>query len=74
MRYFVESYGCTMNYGEGDELSEKMRMLGHIPADSVDDAQIVILNTCTVVDTTEKKMIDRMSDLKKKGKYVIVTG
>jgi len=74
MRYFVESYGCTMNYGEGDELSEKMGMLGHVPADSADDAQIVILNTCTVVDTTEKKMIERMSDLKKKGKDVIVTG
>jgi len=74
MRYFVESYGCTMNYGEGDELSEKMRLLGHIPADSPDDADIVVLNTCTVVDTTEKKMISRISDLKKAGKEIVVTG
>jgi len=74
MKYFVESYGCTMNYGEGDELSEKMSMLGHVQVDSADEAQIVILNTCTVVDTTEKKMIERMSDLKKKGKDIIVTG
>ena len=63
-----------MNYGEGDELSEKMRLLGHIPADSSDDADIVVLNTCTVVDTTEKKMISRISDLKKTGKEIIVTG
>ena len=74
MRYFVESYGCTMNYGEGDELSEKMRLLGHVPADSPEDAEIVVLNTCTVVDTTEKKMISRISDLKKEGKEIIVTG
>lgn len=74
MRYFVESYGCTMNYGEGDELSEKMRLLGHIPADSADDADIIVLNTCTVVDTTEKKMIDRMAEFKKAKKEIIVTG
>jgi len=74
MKYYVESYGCTMNYGEGDELFEKMLMMGHVPADSADDADIVVLNTCTVVDTTEKKMIERMSDLKRKGKEIIVTG
>ena len=74
MRYFVESYGCTMNYGEGGQLSEKMRELGHEEASSPESADIVILNTCTVVDTTEKKMIRRMSDLRKAGKEVIVTG
>ena len=63
-----------MNYGEGEQLSKRMERLGHIKADSVDDADIVILNTCTVVETTEKNMIRRMGDLKKKGKKVIVTG
>ena len=74
MKYFVESYGCTMNYGEGEQLSRKMDSLGYTRVDSVDDADIVILNTCTVVETTEKNMIRRMGDLKAKGKRVIVTG
>ena len=74
MRYFVESYGCTMNYGEGDQIAERMRLLGHVPADSAEDADIVVLNTCTVVYTTEKKMIERMSELKRTGKEIIVTG
>ncbi len=74
MRYFVESYGCTMNYGEGEQLSKKMDSLGHVRVDSVKEADIVILNTCTVVETTEKNMIRRMGDLKKEGKKVIVTG
>ena len=74
MRYFVESYGCTMNFGEGEQLSQKMNSLGHVRVGSADDADIVILNTCTVVDTTEKKMIRRMGELKKAGKDVIVTG
>lgn len=74
MRYFVESYGCTMNFGEGEQLSEKMERLGHVRVDSAEEADIVILNTCTVVETTEKKMIHRMGELKKEGKEVIVTG
>ncbi len=74
MKYFVESYGCTMNYGEGEQLSKKMDSLGHVRVDSVKEADIVILNTCTVVETTEKNMIRRMGDLKKEGKKVIVTG
>ena len=63
-----------MNYGEGEQLSKKMDSLGHVKADNADEADIVILNTCTVVETTEKNMIRRMGDLKKKGKKVIVTG
>jgi len=74
MRYFVESYGCTMNYGEGGAISDIMKDMGYSPADSVDDADIVILNTCTVVDTTEKRMIDRISELKQMKKEIIVTG
>ena len=63
-----------MNYGEGEQLSKKMDSLGHVRVDSVKEADIVILNTCTVVETTEKNMIRRMGDLKKEGKKVIVTG
>ncbi len=74
MRYYVESYGCTMNFGEGRILSEEMASLGYTEAFSADEADIVILNTCTVVGTTEKRMVDRISELKKSGKDVVVTG
>ena len=63
-----------MNYGEGGQLSAKMAAMGHEETFSAESADIVILNTCTVVDTTEKKMIRRMSELRKAGKEVIVTG
>lgn len=74
MKYFVESYGCTMNYGEGEQHSRKMESLGHARADSAEEADIVILNTCTVVETTEKRMVKRMNELRASGKEVIVTG
>lgn len=74
MRYFVESYGCTMNFGEGRKLSRDMASLGYSEASDAKDADIVILNTCTVVETTEKRMLARISELKKMKKEVIVTG
>ncbi|AMK14289.1 MiaB-like tRNA modifying enzyme [methanogenic archaeon mixed culture ISO4-G1] len=74
MKYYVESYGCTMNYGEGRKLSRDMASLGYHEASSAEEADIVILNTCTVVETTEKKMLARISELKKLKKEVIVTG
>lgn len=74
MKFYVESYGCTMNFGEGRELSEVMASLGYEPSMSADEADIVILNTCTVVDTTEKRMLSRISELKKQGKEIVVTG
>lgn len=74
MKYYVESYGCTMNFGEGRRLSRDMASMGYSEASCADDADIVILNTCTVVETTEKKMLARISELKKMKKEVIVTG
>ena len=63
-----------MNFGEGRVLSEEMASMGYEEASSADEADIVVLNTCTVVGTTEKHMIDRISDLKKQRKEVVVTG
>ena len=74
MRYFVESYGCTMNRGEGRGLAEDMASLGFEPAGSAEEADVVVLNTCTVVETTEKHMIRRISELRSQGKEVVVTG
>lgn len=74
MKYFVESYGCTMNHGEGRGLSEDMAALGFEQAASADEADVVVLNTCTVVDTTEKHMISRISELRAQGKEIVVTG
>ncbi len=74
MRYFVETYGCTMNFGEGRQLSDRMAELGHEPVADPSSADIVILNTCVVLSATEKRMVRRISELRGAGKEVIVTG
>lgn len=74
MKVHVESYGCTMNKGEGHGLSRDLASSGHNPCSSSEDADIIILNTCTVVETTELRMLRRMQELRSQGKEVVVTG
>ncbi|MFA7342281.1 MAG: tRNA (N(6)-L-threonylcarbamoyladenosine(37)-C(2))-methylthiotransferase [Candidatus Methanomethylophilaceae archaeon] len=74
MRYFVDSYGCTMNQGEGRQLSARLSQLGHEEVQDASVADLVVLNTCTVIGTTERKMLRRLSLLEAQGKKVLVTG
>ncbi|MDH7509172.1 MAG: tRNA (N(6)-L-threonylcarbamoyladenosine(37)-C(2))-methylthiotransferase [Methanomassiliicoccales archaeon] len=74
MKFFVETYGCTMNQGEGIELSEKLRALGHQPVSSADEAELIILNTCTVIQSTQTKILKRLRELYRLDKNLIVSG
>lgn len=62
-RYYVETYGCTSNRGESREIERRLRDGGHRPVESPSDADVAILNTCTVVETTERNMLARAHEL-----------
>lgn len=70
----IETYGCTMNQGEGLEFQRIISELGHEVVSDTDEAEIVVLNTCTVIKATENRMIRRLRELSKCGKEIIVTG
>ncbi|MFB6309228.1 MAG: tRNA (N(6)-L-threonylcarbamoyladenosine(37)-C(2))-methylthiotransferase, partial [Haloarculaceae archaeon] len=62
-RYHIETYGCTSNRGESREIERALREGGHHPADGPDEADVAILNTCTVVEKTERNMLRRAEQL-----------
>ncbi len=74
MKVRVETYGCTMNQGEGRLLEEKLASLGHHIIDDASDADLVVLNTCTVIKETERRMLKRMAELSAQRKGLVVTG
>ncbi len=74
MRFFVETYGCTMNQGEGQEMQHKLVTLGHSLAPTAEDAQIVVINTCAVIKATELKILKRIRQIEFEGKHLVVTG
>jgi MiaB-like tRNA modifying enzyme len=62
-RYHIETYGCTSNRGESRDIERALRAGGHRPAESPAEADVAILNTCTVVEKTERNMLRRAAEL-----------
>ncbi|SEW26661.1 tRNA (N(6)-L-threonylcarbamoyladenosine(37)-C(2))-methylthiotransferase [Halobacterium jilantaiense] len=73
-RYHIETYGCTSNRGESREIERRLRDAGHHQVDGPADADVAILNTCTVVEKTERNMLRRAEELADETADLIVTG
>ncbi|MDR0452755.1 MAG: tRNA (N6-isopentenyl adenosine(37)-C2)-methylthiotransferase MiaB [Treponema sp.] len=69
MTFFFETYGCQMNTAESAALAEILRERGWSAAEKGEDADLVLLNTCSVRETAEKRVLGRLAQyaaLKKK--------
>jgi threonylcarbamoyladenosine tRNA methylthiotransferase CDKAL1 len=71
MKFYIETYGCTANLGNSQDLARALQEMGHIPS-SLDEADAVIVNTCAVTEKTERKIVRRLSLLQ--GERLIVAG
>jgi MiaB-like tRNA modifying enzyme len=74
VKIFVEAHGCTQNYGEARLMTEALAGVGHRIVASEGAADAHVLVTCTVVETTERKMIRRMTELAAYEKPLVVAG
>lgn len=74
MRFFVETYGCTMNRGESAELSSWLRGMGHQQVGGEQEADVALVNTCLVIASTERKVRRRLEGLSAQGKGLIIVG
>jgi threonylcarbamoyladenosine tRNA methylthiotransferase CDKAL1 len=72
--YHIETYGCTSNRGESRQIERKLRDAGHYRVDGPEEADVAILNTCTVVEKTERNMLRRAEELEAETSDLIVTG
>ncbi len=72
MKFHLKTYGCKLNQAD----SELLRGLlsNEYEEASKEEADFVILNTCGVVERTERKILKDAMELKKKGKKVIISG
>jgi len=73
-RYHIETYGCTSNRGESREIEKRLRDAGHHKVDGPKAADVSILNTCTVVEKTERNMLRRAEELSEETADLFVTG
>ena len=74
MNIYLEVYGCTANKSDASLIKGIIKDSNHEMVENVDDADSIVLLTCTVIDTTEQRMLSRLKKFKKTGKNIIVTG
>ena len=63
MKVYLETYGCTFNQADGQIMSSIL-MEEHEVVTNIEDADVIILNTCYVKLPTEQKMITRINKIK----------
>ena len=74
-KLFIETYGCQMNVADSEVVASIMEMDGFELTENIGEANAVFVNTCSVRDNAEQKVIHRLQQLnamKKKNKGMIV--
>ncbi len=64
MKFFIETYGCQMNESDSELVSSIMINGGYELADSCEEAEIVIFNTCSIRQRAEERVLGRISNEK----------
>ena len=74
MKIYLETYGCTANKSDASIILGLLKQNNHQITNKMDDSDVLILLTCTVIGTTEQRMLSRLRKYKKFKKKIIVTG
>lgn len=74
-KLFIETYGCQMNVADSEVVASVMKMAGYDVCETLEEADAVFLNTCSVRDNAEQKILNRLEffhALQRKGKKLII--
>jgi MiaB-like tRNA modifying enzyme len=74
MRIYLETYGCTANKSDESIILGILKKEGHKIVQEIEEAELLILLTCTVVDSTEQRMLSRLKEFRRTNKKIIVAG
>ncbi len=75
MKLFIETYGCQMNFADSEVVAAVMQTADYDLTDNIEEADCILINTCSIRDHAEKKAISRLEyfqSLKKRHKGLIV--
>lgn len=79
--YFIKTFGCAMNHSDSERIATFLESRDFALAENMDDAQLVIINTCGIRQAAENRVYSLVNNLKKNSnqaiknnKIIIVTG
>jgi tRNA-2-methylthio-N6-dimethylallyladenosine synthase len=62
-KLYIETYGCQMNVADSEVIASVMKMAGYESQDTIEGTDAVLLNTCSIRDNAEQKIINRLESL-----------
>src|SRR5215212_7935735 len=61
-KYFIETYGCQMNVHDSERMAGLLDQAGYEPTSDDGDADVVLINTCSVREKAEEKLFTRLGE------------
>ncbi len=65
-KLYVESYGCQMNFSDSEVVASIMNANGYATTRNVDEADVVLINTCSIRENAELRVRNRLTEFKSK--------
>jgi len=59
-KVFIKTFGCQMNVYDSDRMTEALAPMGYAPGESMDDADLIILNTCHIREKAAEKVYSEL--------------
>src|ERR671934_3078398 len=63
--FYLETFGCQMNFHDSEKVVGTLVAQGYRQVPTVDEASLVLYNTCSIRDKAEQKVFHRLNDYKK---------
>ena len=65
-KLYLESYGCQMNFSDSEVVASILTNEGFSTTRNIDEADVILLNTCSIRENAETRVRNRLTDFKKK--------
>ena len=63
-KYYIHTYGCQANVRDEETMRGMLEKIGYLPTETVENADVIIINTCAVRENAEDKVYGEIGNLK----------
>lgn len=65
MKYYIRTFGCQMNVNDSEKMAGILQSLGYRPAEDWSEADVILVNTCSVREKPDQKVLSALGEFKK---------
>lgn len=65
LKYYINTMGCKLNENDSEKIAGMLTNMGYEETDKVEEANIVVFNTCCIRENAEEKLFGKLRRIKK---------